>query len=93
MPGVEPGSIIEYRWREVRNDRLANYIRLQFQRDVPVQFVKYYIKPLSLPGMPGMRMQPFHGKNTPFVREKDGYYSTTMEKVPAFHEDPLMPLE
>jgi hypothetical protein len=93
MPGVEPGSIIEYRWREVRNDRLANYIRLQFQRDVPVQFVKYYIKPLSLPGMPGMRMQPFHGKNTPFVREKDGYYSTTMEKVPAFHEEPRMPPE
>lgn len=37
MPCVEPGSIIEYRWREVRNDRLANYIRLQFQRDVPVR--------------------------------------------------------
>jgi hypothetical protein len=37
MPGVEPGSIIEYRWREVRNDRLANYIRLQFQREVPHQ--------------------------------------------------------
>jgi hypothetical protein len=93
MPGVEPGSIIEYRWREVRNDRLANYIRLQFQRDVPVQFVKYYIKPLSLPGIPGMRMQPFHGMNTPFVREKDGSYSTIMEKVPAFHEEPRMPPE
>jgi len=93
MPGVEPGSIIEYRWREVRNDRLANYVRLQFQRDVPVQLVKYYVKPLSLPGIPGMRMQPFHGRNTPFVKEKDGFYSTTMEKVPAFHEEPRMPPE
>ena len=94
MPGVEPGSIIEYRWREVRNDRLANYIRLQFQRDVPVQLVKYYIKPLSHPDFPyGMRMQPFHGRNTPFVKEKDGFYSTTMEKVPAFHEEPRMPPE
>lgn len=94
MPGVEPGSIIEYRWREVRNDRLANYIRLQFQRDVPVQLVKYYIKPLSLPDFPyGMRAQPFHGKTTPFVKEKDGFYSTTMEKVPAFHEEPRMPPE
>jgi hypothetical protein len=94
MPGVEPGSIIEYRWREVRNDRLANYIRLQFQRDVPVQLVKYYIKPLSHPDFPyGMRMQPFHGKNTPFAKEKDGYYSTTMEKVRAFHEEPRMPPE
>ena len=94
MPGVEPGSIIEYRWREVRNDALANYIRLQFQRDVPVQLVKYYVKPLSHPDFPyGMRMQPFHGRNTPFVKEKDGYYSTTMEKVPAFHEEPRMPPE
>lgn len=94
MPGVEPGSIIEYRWREARNDRLANYIRLQFQRDVPVQLVKYYVKPLSLPDFPyGMRMQPFHGRNTPFVKEKDGFYSTTMEKVPAFHEEPRMPPE
>ena len=46
MPGVEPGAIIEYRWKEVRNDQVANYIRLQLQRDIPVQLVKYYIKPL-----------------------------------------------
>lgn len=94
MPGVEPGSIIEYRWREVRKDRLANYIRLQFQRDVPARLVKYYVKPLLLPGFPyGMRMQTFNGRNTPFVKEKDGFYSTIMEKVPAFHEEPRMPPE
>src|SRR5882672_6506568 len=94
MPGVEPGSIIEYRWREVRNDRLANYIRLQFQRDVPVRSVKYYIKPLSIPDFPfSMRVNTFHGENTPFVKEKDGFYSTTMANVPAFHEEPRMPPE
>jgi hypothetical protein len=94
MPGVVAGSIIEYRWREVRNDQLATYIRLQFQREVPVRLVKYYIKPLSLPGFPfGMRAQTFHGTNTPFVKEKDGFYSTTMENVPAFREEPRMPPE
>lgn len=94
LPGVEPGSIIEYRWREVRNDRLANYIRLQLQRDVPVQLVKYYVKPLNLPDFPyGMRVQSFHSTNTPFVKEKDGFYSTTMQKVPAFREEPRMPPE
>jgi hypothetical protein len=94
MPGVVAGSIIEYRWREVRNDQLAMYIRLQFQREVPVRLVKYYIKPLSLPGFPfGMRAQTFHGTNTPFVKEKDGFYSTTMESVPAFREEPRMPPE
>lgn len=94
MPSVEPGAIIEYRWREIRGDALANYIRLQFQRDVPVQLVKYYIKPLSLPGFPfGMRAQFFHGQNSPFVKEKDGFYSTTMTNVPAYHEEPRMPPE
>jgi hypothetical protein len=40
-----------------------------------------------------MRARPFHGMNTPFVKEKDGFYSTTMEKVPAFREEPRMPPE
>src|ERR1043165_1996010 len=43
LPGVEPGAIIEYRWREVRENDNAHYTRLQFQRDIPVQTVKYYI--------------------------------------------------
>jgi hypothetical protein len=94
MPGVEAGAIIEYRWTEVRNDRLANYIRLYFQRDVPVQFVKYYIKPLSLPGFEyGMRAQTFNGTASPFTKEKDGYYGVTMSNVPSFHEEPRMPPE
>ena len=94
MPGVEPGALIEYRWKEVRSDRLANYLRLHLQRDVPVQVVKYYIKPLSLPGFPyGMRVMTFHTEPTPFVKEKDGFYSTTMTNVPAFREEPRMPPE
>lgn len=94
MPGVEVGSIIEYRWREVRNDQLAFYIRLQFQRDVPVRLVKYYVKPLSFPGFTyGMRAQTFHGTTTPFVKEKDGFYSTNIHDVPAFRAEPRMPPE
>ncbi len=94
MPGVEPGAVIEYRWKEVRHDRLANYIRLYFQRDVPVQLVKYYIKPLSLPDFEyGMRAQTFNAQVSPFVKEKDGFYSVSMANVPAFHEEPRMPPE
>ena len=94
MPGVEAGAVIEYRWKEVRNDRLANYVRLYFQRDVPVHLVKYYLKPLSFPGWPyGMRAQTFNGSPSPFVKEKDGFYSITMSNVPAFREEPRMPPE
>ena len=94
MPGVEPGAIIEYRWREVRNDRLANYVRLDFQREIPVQTVKYFIKPISLPGFPfGMRVQFFNRESAPLTRERNGYHSTTMTNVPAFREEPRMPPE
>ena len=74
MPEVEAGSIIEYRWKEVRNDRLANYIRLPFQREIPVESIKYFIKPLTLEGFPyGMRVRTFHGTGAPFTKEKDGF--------------------
>ena len=94
MSAIEPGAIIEYRWKEMRNDQLANYIRLYFQRDVPVQTVRYFIKPLSLPGFPyGMRVRSFHTEQTPFVKDKNGFYVTTMTNVPAFYEEPRMPPE
>lgn len=94
LPGVEPGSIIEYRWREERGDSLTFYERMDFSRDIPVQVVKYYIKPLSFPGFTyGMRAKFFHGANSPFTKEKNGFYSTTMTNVPAFREEPNMPPE
>lgn len=94
LPGVEPGSIIEYRWREVRGDQISFYDRFDFSRDIPVRVVRYYVKPLQLRGFPyGMRAQTFNGRNTPFQKEKDGYYSTVVENVPSFREEPYMPPE
>jgi hypothetical protein len=92
MPGVEPGAIIEYRWREVRPYTMANNVRLQFQRDIPVQSVKYYLKPAAFQRL-GMTTMTFHGQNSPMVKEKDGFYSTTMMNMPAFREEPRMPPE
>jgi hypothetical protein len=92
MPAVEPGAIIEYRWKEVRPMTLANNIRLQFQRDIPVQMVKYYLKPAPFQNM-GMSTMTFHGQNAPMVKEKDGFYSTMMTNMPAFREEPRMPPE
>jgi hypothetical protein len=94
MPGVEPGAIIEYRWREVRGGALANYIQLDLAREIPVQRVKYSVKPLSLPGFPwGMRVQTFQAQMPPMQKEKNGFYSFTMTNVPAFREEPRMPPE
>jgi len=94
MPGAEPGAIIEYRWREVYPNSSANYKRLYFQRDIPVESIKYFIKPsTNIAGAESLRFQPF-GMDTPhFVKEKDGFYSTALTNVPAYHEEPRMPPE
>lgn len=92
IPAVEAGSVIEYRWREIRVNQSANYIRLEFQRDIPVQRVKYLIKPFPFENL-GMRSITLHGNSTPFTKEKQGFYSTTMTNVPAVHEESRMPPE
>jgi len=92
MPAVEPGCIIEYRWREVRVRSDANYIRLQFQRDIPVQRVQYLIKPMDYVGL-GFNSITLHGRSSPWVKEKGGFYSTTMTDMPAVHEETWMPPE
>ena len=92
MPAVEPGCIIEYRWREMRD--ISFYMRVHFQRSIPIQVVRYYLKPLSIPGLPyGMRTMSFRVNFEKFVKEKDGYYSIEQTNVPSFHEEPRMPPE
>ena len=92
MPAVEPGCIIEYRWREVRVRSSANYIRLQFQRDIPVQRVRYLIKPTDYVDF-GFNAITLHGKPSPWVKERNGFYSTTMTDLPAVHDEARMPPE
>jgi hypothetical protein len=94
MPGVEPGAIVEYRWRELREDAGAPYIRLQFQLEYPVQKVTYFLRPLS--GnytAASMVVHPFNTKPLKWQHAGDGFDSTTVENVPAFHAEPMMPGE
>jgi transglutaminase-like putative cysteine protease len=91
LPALEPGVIVEYRWIEQR-PLTSLYTRLHFQREIPVQAVKYYIKPLSDTTM-GMRSMSFNCPNVPFVRERDGYFSVSFNNLPAFREEPRMPPE
>jgi hypothetical protein len=92
MPAVEPGCIIEYRWREIRVNSDANYVRLQFQRNIPVQRVQYSIKPYEYPDAT-FNSITLHGQTTKWVKEKNGYYSTTMTNMPAIYEESRMPPE
>jgi hypothetical protein len=88
LPGVEPGAIIEYRWREVQPGGSANRLRLQFQREIPVQNVTYYLKPYT-----GMQYRPFNMGDAKFVKDKDDFHKLTMTNVAAFREETKMPPE
>ena len=92
MPAVEPGCIIEYRWKEVRVNRDASYVRLQFQRDIPVQHVDYYIKPMAYENL-GLATVTFHGTAAHFVKDKGGFYKASMSDMPAIVEESRMPPE
>ena len=92
LPGLEPGSIIEYRWKKVSGGRWADRMRLDFQQEIPVQKVVYFVRPAK--GIYGMRYMPFHVPDSiRFVKGKDGFHVVTMTNVPAFREEPRMPPE
>jgi Domain of Unknown Function with PDB structure (DUF3857) len=93
MPGVEVGAIVEYRWREVQFNVPIRYIRLPMQREYPVHKVTYFIKPLPSEYTAGyfMSVLPFNCKPSPLKLESDGFNSTTLENVPAYREEPMMP--
>lgn len=88
LPGLETGSIVEYRYREVIENAEAT-MRLIFQREVPIRTESYYVKPFS--GTRGMYYESFNVGNTRFEKDKDGFHRATMTNVPAFREEPMMP--
>lgn len=87
LPGLEVGSIVEYRYREVISDGSAN-MRLIFQRDIPIENMSYYIRPFS--GDKGMAYFEFNTGKTKFEKDKNDFYRATMLNVPAFREEPNM---
>ena len=89
VPAIEPGAIIEYRWRETYRYSLANNLRLPFSRDVPVQIVRYYIRPLSIGGLDwSMQAIPFNATMTPPERQKDGSSMISLANVPSQADEP-----
>ncbi|MEP6786837.1 MAG: DUF3857 domain-containing protein [Acidobacteriota bacterium] len=90
VPNIEPGVIIEYKYREEISDAGAKGMRLLFQRDIPVQKMAYYYKPYN--GNPP-RYQPYNFTDTQFVKDKGGYWLASRTDVPAMKDEPKMPPE
>jgi hypothetical protein len=93
MPGVEPGAILEYRWRQSEDDNRFKYLRLNFARELPVEKVTYFVRPLSSQyiATAQMFMLPFNCAPTPIKLTNDGWNETTVERVPATRDEPYAP--
>ena len=90
VPNIEPGVIVEYKYREVIEDSGAIGMRLEFQKDIPVQTLSYYYKPYN---KREPDTQSFNFDDTDFVKDEKGYYLAQRKNIPAFKEEPRMPLE
>lgn len=90
VPNIEPGVIIEYRYKEAISDSGAKGMRLMFQRDIPVQHLAYYYKPYD---KSEPRYQTYNFTDTKFVKDKDGFWLASRTDVPAFKDEPRMPPE
>lgn len=90
VPGIEPGVIVEYQYRETIKGDSASGERLSFQRDIPMQRVTYYIRPYE-----GMTLQTrfYNMPETRFIEapNEKGFSMATMNNVPALKEEPYMP--
>lgn len=90
IPNIEPGVIVEYRYREVIDDAGAMGMDLPFQKDIPVQNLSYYYKPYN---KKEPNYQSYNFKDTKFIKDEKGYYLARRENIPAFKEEPSMPPE
>ncbi len=94
MPGVEPGAIVEYRWKEVESGDEMEFVRLQLQREFPVQKVTYYLRPLSSEITSyQLRFQTFNCQPTFGKPDNQGYTPITVENIPAFRQESFAPSE
>lgn len=90
VPNIEPGVIVEYRYKEVISGGGAKGMRLPFQREIPMESLVYYYKPYNSQ-KPSYESYNFVGAK--FVKDKDGYWIATKKDVPSFKEEPRMPPE
>src|SRR5262249_5676907 len=96
LPGLEPGVVVEYGWKERHEEQLADYIELQLQREYPVKIVRCHLKPLQSPYFPyAMRTLTFNlpSWDGDYVQEPRGFYGVSFSNISAYREEPYMPPE
>ncbi|AWI09788.1 DUF3857 and transglutaminase domain-containing protein [Ereboglobus luteus] len=91
FPLVEPGMIVEYKWRRRATENIIA-LKLDFMSEMPTRRVLFRIKPQPLP--PGFRTMGFfrHCGEHKLQRGKDGFAFIEMTDLKAAGTEPYMPL-
>ncbi len=85
VPNIEPGVIVEYRYKKIVSHGWAQNMRLEFQHDIPIQDITYYFKP-------ALNARTFlFNMDDKLIKDKNGFYRATMKDVPALKDEPRMP--
>ncbi len=90
VPNIEPGVIIEYKYKEAVDEDGASGMRLPLQRDLPVQRLTYLYKPYN---SKEPQYQAYNISNFTFKKDAKGFWLAERTNVPAFREEPRMPPE
>ena len=89
VPNIQPGVIVEYQYTEEREYGGASGMRLELQKDIPIETLSYYYKPESKEPS----YQTYNSSDVKFVKDVDGYYVARSLNVPALKSEPYMPPE
>jgi hypothetical protein len=94
IPGIEPGVIIDYTWKETTDDSLPQYTEVPLQQDYPIETLTIHVKPLVSSYFPyRMNSLAFNCPQAKWEKERQDFYAVSYPDVPAYHEEPQMPPE
>jgi hypothetical protein len=85
-PGMEPGVIVEYRYREELSQFILFHV-LAFQSDLPARLVRFHVRAVNVPGF----MWRTLGFNCPVADakpDKSGYVTFERTDLPAWDDEP-----
>lgn len=88
MPGIDIGSIIEYRYAEIIRGAGADGRWIVAQRELPIQSFSCSIRPRK---KRSLLTTPYNMEAPIFNQEADGFQTATIKNVPALKEEPYMP--
>lgn len=88
VPNIEPGVILEYQYQELTRNAGVGTMPVYFQRDIPIQEIKFYIKPYA---QTNMKWMAFNAEGSKFVKDRGGFFVASMTNVPALRDEPYMP--